>query len=159
MEVPGFQPGDNAVMLPPPGDGSMRAILDWAAAWSTQPFPKDRPPWRTVIFKDVTFEGQPGRLVLISQQHHAIIDGSGARQLEERFREAAVVEGQPLPPLPPPVPYDDSSAFDRWKEGWALEGVKARETLRNTGARLRWAAAHPAAGARRAGSCSAPSGA
>jgi diacylglycerol O-acyltransferase len=151
VDVPDFEMSDNWMMLPAPGDGSIRAVLDWAATWAAQPFPPDRPPWRSVLLKDVTFEGVPGRLVLLSQQHHAIIDGGGSLALGEKWKELPpIIPHQPMPPLPPPVPFDTSTAFERWKEGWALEGAKAREGLRNTWTRIRWAAAHPRAGARRA---------
>ena len=149
VEVPGFDMSDNQLFLPPPGDGSLRAILDWAARWAVMPFPPDKPPWRSVFFKDVVWEGVPGRVVMLSQQHHAVIDGGGSLVLNERFRQP-IPEHGPLPELPPPVPFDTSTAFERWKEGWALEAVKAQETLRNGWTRLRWAASDPPAGLRRA---------
>jgi WS/DGAT/MGAT family acyltransferase len=148
VECPGFDPSDNIVFVDPPGDGSIRAILDWGARWAAQPLPPDRPPWRRAIFRGVEIDGVPGRVVMLIQQHHSIIDGEGARRMDARHFKPIPDDGT-LPELPPPVPYDTSTPFERWKEGWALEGVKAREALRNTGARLRWAAANPRAGARR----------
>ncbi len=148
VDVPGFDPAEQYVTLPPPGDGSMRAILDFAAQWARMPMPLDRPPWRAVYFENVTVDGVPGRMVSVSQTHHAVIDGAGATRLAEQFLQFA--PDAPLPAMPPPVPPDTSTAWERWKEGWALEGVKAAELLRNTKARLKWAASDPRAGARRA---------
>ena len=147
VEVPGFDTTDNMLVVPTPGDGSLRAILDWAAEWCVQPFPPGRPPWRSVYFMDVHIEGGDGRVVLLGQQHHAILDGEGGRRLAERY--VSFSPEDPLPALPPPVPLDTSSAWERWREGWALEGAKAQLVARNGWARLRWAAAHPRAAARR----------
>jgi diacylglycerol O-acyltransferase len=148
VDVPGFDPQDNVLHLPPPGDGSMRAILDWAARWGQQPFAPDRPPWRAVYFDDVVVDGVPGRVVMVTQFHHSIIDGQGSRRLGERIVQYE--PDAPLPEMPPPVPPDTSTAWDRWTEGWAQEAHKLGEGLRNTSTRLRWAARNPRAGARRA---------
>ena len=76
-DVPGFDPADHTVVLPAPGDGTLRAVIDWAQEWGRLPLPLDRPPWRSVSFEDVTVDGVPGRLVIVSQFHHALIDGHG----------------------------------------------------------------------------------
>ena len=111
------------------------------------PMPADGPQWRTVYFEGVTVDGVPGRVVAVGQTHHAVIDGEGGRRLGE-----ALVQHEPdgpLPEMPPRRRPTTSTAWERWKEGWALEGVKARARARNTKARLRWAARDPAAAARR----------
>jgi hypothetical protein len=56
----------------------------------------------------------------------------------------------PLAPMPPLPPTEDLAAWDRWKEGWALEGRKAAASARAIGRRLRWAAGEPAAALERA---------
>lgn len=148
-DVPGFDPEQNTIRLPqPPGDGSMRAILDWAAAWSLTPMDPNLPPWRSVAFENVTVDGVPGRLVTVSQTHHAVIDGQGASRLGKLTLQFE--PDGPLPEMPPPVPADTASSWDRWKEGWAIEGAKAAANLRRGGRWLRWAAADPKAGAARA---------
>lgn len=148
-DVPGFDPEDNTVRLAaPPGDGSMRAILDWAAEWSLRPMDPRKPPWRAVVFENVTVDGVGGRVVTVSQTHHAMIDGQGATRLGKLILQFQ--PDGPLPEMPPPLPIDTSTAWEHWKAGWALEGAKARTNAQRAGRWLRWAAADPRAGATRA---------
>lgn len=148
VDVPGADPSDNWLELPAPGDGTLRAVMDWAGAWARLPFPADRSPWRSVRFDDVEVDGVPGRTVLVSQLHHALIDGGGARRMVEHYlRFEADAPLAPLPPLPPP---EDITTWERWKEGWALEGTKARAVARATARRARWARHEPAVAAGRA---------
>ncbi|HJR24061.1 MAG TPA: wax ester/triacylglycerol synthase domain-containing protein, partial [Acidimicrobiales bacterium] len=140
VDVAGAQPEDNWMELDPPGDGTLRAVLDWTARWARLPFPEDRSPWRCVRFDGVDVDGVP-RTVIVSQVHHALIDGGGARRMVEhllRFDPDAPLA--PMPPLPEP---EEITAWDRWKEGWAVEGRKVRASAKTTGARLRWAAREP----------------
>ena len=149
VDVPGFDPEENTVRRPaPPGDGSLRAILDWAAEWSRRPMDPTKPPWRSVTFENVTVDGVPDRLVTVSQTHHAVIDGQGATRLGQLTLQFE--PDGPLPEMPPPVPADDATAWDHWKEGWALEAEKAAANARRAGRWLRWAAADPKAGVARA---------
>jgi diacylglycerol O-acyltransferase len=147
-DVPGFDPSDHIVVLPAPGDGTLRPILDWAQRWGRLPLPVDRPPWRAAYFEDVTVDGVGGRLVLVSQFHHAVIDGQGATRLAERFIQWGP-EGD-LPEMPPLGEPDAATRWEHWRAGWALEGAKAKELTRNAARRLRGAAADPSAGAARA---------
>ncbi len=148
VDIPDFKVDDHIQVLPPPGDGSMRAILDFAARFAQAPIPLDQPPWRAVYFQGVTVDGVPDRVVIVSQTHHAVIDGEGSRRLGQKF--AQFEPDAPLPEMPPPVPPDTSTAWERWKEGWAHEGRKLVEGMRNNAARVRWAARNPRAGAKRA---------
>jgi diacylglycerol O-acyltransferase len=147
-DVPGFDLADHTVVLPPPGDGTLRGVLEWAEGWSRLPLPVDRPPWRSAYFEGVTVDGVPDRLVVVSQFHHAMIDGQGAAKLGEHFYQWEP-DGS-LPEMPSPLEPDRRTKGEHWRAGWALEGTKARELLRNTGRRLRWAASDPAAGLARA---------
>jgi WS/DGAT/MGAT family acyltransferase len=149
VDVPGFDPEENTIRLPgPPGDGSMRAILDWAAEWSRTPMDPSKPPWRSVTFENTTWRGQPGLEVTVSQTHHAIIDGQGAMRLGQKLLQFA--PDGPMPEMPPETPPETATAWGRWKEGWALEGEKAAANARRTGRWLRWAATHPQPGLERA---------
>jgi WS/DGAT/MGAT family acyltransferase len=147
VDVPGFDPHEVGMQLPAPGDGTLQAVLDWAGPWGALAFPDDRPPWRSVTFDDVVVDGVPGRTVVVSQSHHAMIDGGGARRLGEHYFQFA--PDAPLSPLPPLAPPEEISPWERWKEGWALEGRKARAVGRATATRLRWAAREPRAAAER----------
>lgn len=155
-DVPGFRLEDHRVRLPPPGDGTLRAVLDWAQEWGRTPMPLDRPPWRSARFEGVVVDGVPGRVVEVSQFHHALIDGQGASRLAQHFYQWAPDGG--APELPPAIEPDRSTPGERWRQGWALEGRKARELTRATGRRLRWAATHPAAGWARAKDYAAAAG-
>jgi WS/DGAT/MGAT family acyltransferase len=143
-DVDGFDANDQVLVLPPPGDGTLRAVLDWAQEWGRLPMPLDQPPWRNVYFEGVTVDGVPGRLVAVSQFHHALIDGQGAAALAERFYQWAPDGG--LPDMPPPPERDERTAAQHWRAGWRQEGEKAAALLRNSGRRLRWALSHPAEG-------------
>lgn len=147
-DVQGFDPADHTVVLPAPGDGTLRAVIDWAQEWGRLPLRLDQPPWRSVSFEGVTVDGVAGRLVMVSQFHHALIDGTGAARLAEHFYQWGP-DGE-LPVMPDPVQPDTSRPWERWKEGWASEGAKAKALAHNTGRRLRWAASNPSAGLARA---------
>jgi WS/DGAT/MGAT family acyltransferase len=148
VDVPGFDPEEHTVRLPgPPGDGSLRAILDWASEWSRLPMDPAKPPWRSVTFENTTWRGVPGLEVTVSQTHHAVIDGQGSTRLGQLLLQFA--PDGPLPEMPPEPPADTTTAWGRWREGWALEGEKAGAYARKVGRWLRWAASDPRAGAAR----------
>jgi WS/DGAT/MGAT family acyltransferase len=149
VDVPGFDASDNQIRLPrPPGDGSLRALLDWAADWSKLPMDPARPPWRSVTFEGFTWGGRSGLEVTVSQTHHAIVDGMGAMRLGQHLLQFEA--GGAMPEMPEPTPLEASTALERWKEGWADEGRKAAGVARTAGRWLRWAASEPTAGAERA---------
>ena len=148
QDVPGFELSDQAVVLPAPGDGTLRAVLDWAQEWGRLELPLDRPPWRSASFEGVTVDGVPGRLVVVSQFHHALIDGQGAARLAESFYQWG--PDGPLPEMPPPVAPETSTPWQAWRSGWAAERAKAGGLARNTARRLKWAASNPEAGLARA---------
>jgi diacylglycerol O-acyltransferase len=147
-DVPGFDPTELWVQLPPPGDGTLRAVIDWAQEWGRLALPEDLPPWRSVYFEGVTVDGVPGRMVVVSQFHHALMDGQGGMALAERFYQWAP-DGE-LPELPPLPERDERTTGAHWRQGWAQELGKVGTALGGAGDKLRWAAAHPADGARRA---------
>jgi diacylglycerol O-acyltransferase len=142
-DVDGFNANEQVLILPPPGDGTLRAVIDWAEEWGRLPMALDQPPWRSVYFEGVTVDGVPGRLVAVSQFHHALIDGQGAAALAEQFYQWAPDGG--LPEMPPLPERDERTVREHWRAGWAQEADKAKALLRNGGRRLRWAASNPSA--------------
>ena len=137
------------MVLPAPGDGTLRAVLDWAQEWGRLPLPLDRPPWRSVSFEDVTVDGVPGRLVMVSQFHHAVIDGKGAMRLAEHFYQWAPrgrAAGDARRGRARHRPRRGSTG----RPAGRPRAPRPAPLLRNTGRRLRWAAANPTAGLARA---------
>lgn len=149
VDVPGFDPDSQVTELPPPGDGTLRAVIDWAEAHALDPFPEDRPPWRSTTFHGVLVDGVP-RTVSVAQSHHAMIDGEGGRRLGLRLVQFAPDE--PMPPLPdePEEPFEEIAPLARWMEGWRLEAATLGGLLGRTARRARWAGRHPVAAGRRA---------
>ena len=149
VDVPGFDPDSQAVELPPPGDGTLRAVIDWAEAHALDPFPEGRPPWRSTTFHGVLVDGIP-RTVSVGQSHHAMIDGEGGRRLGLRMVQFAADE--PLPPIPdePEEPFEEIGPLARWVEGWRLELISFGALLSRTARRAAWAGRHPVAAGRRA---------
>lgn len=148
VDVDDFDAADHMEDLPVPGDGTMRAILDWAGTWANQPLPADRPPWRHVFFRDVVVDGVPGRMVAVGQMHHSVIDGEGGKRMADHYLQWS--PDQPMAELPPIEPAEDLTALGRWLEGWGIEGRKAAALAGRTARRARWAATHPGPAARRA---------
>ena len=147
VDVPGFDVAEHMSELPAPGDGSLRAILDWAAEWGNTPMPKDRPAWRFVFFRDVTVDGVPGRMVSIGQIHHTVIDGEGGKRMAERFLQWGPDE--PMPEMPELEPPEDITAFARWREGWGIEGHKLARLAKEGAKRAGFSVAHPTAAGKR----------
>jgi WS/DGAT/MGAT family acyltransferase len=141
VDVPGFRTDDNWLFLPAPGDGTLRAVMDWSAAWGALPLPEDRPPWRCVRFDGVEVDGTPGRTVVVSQIHHALIDAGGARRMFEEYLRFD--PDTPLAPLPPAEPVVEDDRVAAWRAGWADEARRAGRLARTGAQRARRAARDP----------------
>lgn len=79
--------------LPPPG--TLRQLLDLAAAFYATPFDRARPLWEMAVVEGL--EG--GRAALLVKMHHTITDGVGGVRLSMEFLDLA-----PDAPEPPPLP-------------------------------------------------------
>jgi WS/DGAT/MGAT family acyltransferase len=142
---------DLEVMAPelePPGDGTLRAVLDWAETWALQPFPEHLPPWRSATFHGVLVDGVP-RTVSVSQSHHAMIDGEGARR--RGLQQVQLSPDDPMPAIPdePLPPFESIGPVARWLEGWGGELRALGRLLRRNARRAGRAAVHPARTTRR----------
>jgi diacylglycerol O-acyltransferase / wax synthase len=84
-----------------PGDGSLRALFDFAQPIAMRHFDRARPLWELAVVEGLA----GGRAALVLKLHHSISDGMGlvrmTEALVERAREApAVAREAPEAPLP-----------------------------------------------------------
>jgi hypothetical protein len=149
VDIPGFEPLDHIEELAPPGDGTYRAVLDWAEEWAAQPFPPDRSPWRYAFFDGVLVDGVP-RTVTVMQSHHAFADGEGGKRQGLKMEKLVQATAGELPPLDPREPIETIGPLARWAEGWAGEARRAGGALRSGGKRVAWVVREPKAAAARA---------
>jgi WS/DGAT/MGAT family acyltransferase len=87
-----------------PAPGTMRELLDLAAALANHPFDRTRPLWEFVIIEGL--EG--GRAAMLQKLHHAITDGKGGIRISEQFLDLERDATQPIAVhrLPPPPSVD-----------------------------------------------------
>jgi diacylglycerol O-acyltransferase len=83
--------------VPPPG--TLRQLLDLAAAVYDAPFDRARPLWEMAVVEGL--EG--GRAALLVKMHHTITDGVGGVRLSMEFLDLARDAAEP-PPVPAPAP-------------------------------------------------------
>jgi WS/DGAT/MGAT family acyltransferase len=86
------------VALPAPG--TMRQLLDLAAAIVHDPFDRTRPLWEFVVIEGL--EGD--RAAMVQKLHHAITDGEGGIRMSEQFIDLARDATEPIAPDRPPPP-------------------------------------------------------
>lgn len=90
-----------SIALPSPG--SMRALLDLAAALINDPFDRTRPLWEFIVIEGL----DDGRAAMVQKLHHAITDGEGGIRMSEQFIDLARDATEPIaPPRPPPESVD-----------------------------------------------------
>lgn len=88
-----------------PGPGTMRQLLDEAAAIANRPFDRTRPLWEFVIVEGL--EGD--RAAMVQKLHHTIADGEGAIRMSEQFIDVERAATGPIAVRrPPPVTIDAS---------------------------------------------------
>jgi diacylglycerol O-acyltransferase len=99
------------------GDGSLRALLDFAAPIAMQSFDRARPLWEFTVVEGLA----DGKAALIQKVHHAVTDGVGgmkmAMMLLDLEREPSGVE-DPMPDAPEPEFY---GPIDLLRDGLAHE--------------------------------------
>jgi diacylglycerol O-acyltransferase / wax synthase len=67
-----------------PGDGSLRAVLDWATQYFQDPLDRTRPLWQYIVV-----EGMAGRRSALAMKiHHVVADGAMLVRLTEGFIDA-----------------------------------------------------------------------
>jgi WS/DGAT/MGAT family acyltransferase len=79
-----------------PGDGSVRAVLDWATQYFQDPLDRSRPLWQFVVVEGMA----EGRSALAMKLHHVVADGAAVVRLTEGYIDAAAEGpegGEPAP--------------------------------------------------------------
>ena len=122
-----------------PGDGSLRALLDFAQPMAMRHFDLARPLWELAVMEGL--EG--GRAALVLKLHHAISDGMGLVRMTEalvdRTREAPAVEKE----APEAPEAREWSQLDLVRDELAHEWRRQIGRLRRIGGGLLGAARHP----------------
>ena len=104
-----------------PGDGSVRAVLDWATQYFQDPLDRTRPLWQYIVVEGMS----EGRSALAMKIHHVVADGAalgaldgglsrhlgvGAEGRRTRRRPRCGSAGVDEPRRPIPVPSEASSS-------------------------------------------------
>jgi WS/DGAT/MGAT family acyltransferase len=122
-----------------PGDGSLRALLDFAQPIAMRHFDLARPLWELAVVEGLA----GGRGALVLKLHHSISDGMGlvrmTEALVERSREAASVERE-APAAPEPREW---SQLELARDELAHEWRRQLGRLRRVGEGLLGAARRP----------------
>ena len=85
-----------------PTPGTLRQLLDLAAALVSSPFDRTRPLWEFVVLEGL--EG--GGAAMVQKLHHAIADGEGSIRMSEQFIDITRDATEPIAPdrrIPPPI--------------------------------------------------------
>jgi len=122
-----------------PGDGSLRALLDFAQPMAMRHFDTARPLWELGVMEGLA----AGRGALVLKLHHSISDGMGlvrmTEALVERAREAPAAEKE-APEAPEARAW---SQFELARDELAHEWRRQIGRLRRVGGSLAEAARHP----------------
>lgn len=122
-----------------PGDGSLRALLDFAQPMAMRHFDLARPLWELAVMEGL--EG--GRSALVLKLHHSISDGMGLVRMTEalvdRTREAPAAEKE----APEAPEAREWSQLDLVRDELAHEWRRQIGRLRRIGSGLLGAARHP----------------
>jgi WS/DGAT/MGAT family acyltransferase len=141
---PYFDLAAHVGFLKAPGDGSLRALFDFAQPMAMRHFDTARPLWELAALEGL--EGGRGALVL--KLHHSISDGMGlvrmTEALVERSREGHAVEKDALDP----PDAREWNQLDLARDELAHEWRRQVGRLRRVGSVLADAARHPLDSAR-----------
>jgi len=132
---PNFELGFHLRRVRAPGDGSLRALLDFARPIGMQAFDRDRPLWELYVVEGLA----AGRVAMIMKLHHAVSDGMGLVRMTEgmieRSREPADdARGRSASPPPAARRDDRQRVFDALAHRIAKRRSRARslaESLRS----------------------------
>ncbi|MGK2949226.1 MAG: wax ester/triacylglycerol synthase family O-acyltransferase [Acidimicrobiales bacterium] len=92
-----------------PAPGTMRQLLDMAAAIVHDPFDRTRPLWEFVVIEGLDGDGA----AMVQKLHHAITDGEGGIRMSEQFIDLSPDATEPIAPdRPPPASPLPASLLD-----------------------------------------------
>jgi len=94
------------VALPAPG--TLRQLLDLAAAHVQKPFDRTRPLWEFLVIQGL--EGD--RAAMVQKLHHTIADGEGSIRMSEQFIDLGRDATEPIAPVRPPPESVDGTLVD-----------------------------------------------
>jgi len=77
-----------------PAPGTMRQLLDLAAALVSTPFDRTRPLWEFVVIEGL----DDGGAAMVQKLHHAIADGEGSIRMSEQFIDLERDATEPIAP-------------------------------------------------------------
>jgi diacylglycerol O-acyltransferase / wax synthase len=127
-----------------PGDGSLRALLDFTEPIAMQSFDRARPLWEFYVVEGL----EDGRAALIQKIHHSVTDGVGGIKLALMLLDMERNPSSPPEPLPELEPADEPRAFDLLREGILHEQRRRLGIARRSVAALRDAVRDPASAVR-----------
>ena len=90
------------------GDGSLRALLDFAAPIAMQSFDRARPLWEFTVVEGLA----DGRAALIQKVHHSVTDGVGGMRMAMMLLD---LERDPPPATEPMPPAPEPEFFTPWE--------------------------------------------
>jgi WS/DGAT/MGAT family acyltransferase len=142
---PHFDLGYHLSFVRAAGDGSLRALLDFAAHAAMRGFDPARPLWEFVVVEEL----EDGRAALVQKLHHAVTDGVGGALLMQRVYDRE--GGEHEPPAPSSRrPAAPETALGLLAEALAESLARESRRLRRAPGQLVRAALHPLAAARAA---------
>jgi diacylglycerol O-acyltransferase len=68
-----------------PGDGSLRALLDWAGQFLQDPYDRTRPLWQNIVVEGLS----DGTCAVVGKIHHTVTDGAGAMRYAQLYNSPA----------------------------------------------------------------------
>ena len=127
-----------------PGDGSLRALLDFAEPIAMQSFDRARPLWEFYVVEGL----EDGRAALIQKIHHSVTDGVGGVKLALMLLDMERDPAQPAEPMPELEPAADLKPLDMLLDGIRHEQRRQLGVARRSLGALRNAVRDPASAVR-----------
>jgi WS/DGAT/MGAT family acyltransferase len=125
------------VALPAPG--TMRQLLDLAAAIVHDPFDRTRALWEFVVIEGL----EDGRAAMVQKLHHAVTDGQGGIRLSEQFIDLERDATEPIAPTRPAADPVEVGLLDTTLDTLTHNLRRAVGVVRRTAGDVAGLARHP----------------